>query len=137
MYRKTTLRDMLSPETRTSHGFGTHQGRENAPRDMHLPPGQAAFTGAKTMRRLSEPVQRDPNDTDPVSLNIEGGFGHVIDELERQAAEMEQQRRLAERAEDEPMDAADDVDNMFIRSILDTDPEKVIRALVEYLRNRK
>lgn len=137
MIHKHSLSGIMRADTRTRPGFGDQGGRENVPRDMHLPPGQAAFTGAKTMRRLAEPVQRHIEDTDPVSLDVPGGFGPVIDELERQAAELEQQRRMAERGEDEPMDAADDVDNMYLRSVLETDPEKVIRALVEFLRGRR
>ena len=86
---------------------------------------------------MSETLQRDDHQSEMVEPGILGGGDYVLEELERQAAELEQQRRLASRDDDQPHDASDDVDAMYLKSMLDTDPEKVIRALVGYLKGRK
>lgn len=139
---RSSFRDLLRPDARTSGSLGYAQ--QNSPRDMHLPPGQAGFTGSKTMRRLSEPLQRDPEDVDPVSTSIIGGGDMVLLQLEREAEMYEQMKN------DEPMDAAvqteraleggpeeTDIDVQFLQSMLETNPEKVIRALVEFLKMRQ
>lgn len=133
--RASTMRNLLTSGT-DDYNAGAHYPEDNA--HGSLDPGQAGFTGTKTMRRMSEPVQRSVFDTEPVTSGIRGGGDGVIMELERQAAEMEQMRRQHDATvADAPSDAANDVDAMYINSMLETDPEKVIRALVAYFKAQR
>lgn len=94
-------------------------------------------SGERTMRRLAEPIQRAPGDSEPVSTAPKLGIDAVIAELDRQVSEGAAARAAEKAAEaQEGAMSGADLDAQFVQSILETDPHVVLRAVAEYLRGQ-
>lgn len=92
-----------------------------------------------TMRRLSETIQRHPDDLDAVSTAIPGGAVGAIAELERQAHEM---RALREREkaelETEPHEESEQAaQRLFLQSMLIDDPGLVLEMVIEFMKSKQ
>jgi hypothetical protein len=92
-------------------------------------------SGEMTMRRLSEPLVRQPGDLDPTSNPGPMSIDAVIQALVAQAEELKAAN--AADAEASQNGEGDAMDAMMITSLLETNPRLVIEALVAYLNERK
>jgi hypothetical protein len=95
----------------------------------------AVAEGTTTMRRLSEPLQRQAGDFDPTSqpppMDIETLMQMIRDQMTEGKEAAEAQEGSPEHEAEE--DAAE---TMFIESILETNPEAVLKALMKFISRR-
>lgn len=91
----------------------------------------------RTMRQLAESIQRPPVSTKPVDPSIPGGGDAVITLLEQRARELASEHDDEVSSDLEGHEAKEhDMDTMMVMSILETDPQVVIRALIAYFKAR-
>lgn len=127
-----TLRGVMEPTARDSSLFA-----EGGPTEATSPVLGLRASGTTTMRRLSEPLQRAPDDADPVSLDIPPMSKEtLIAVLQHEAAEAKAARAAMEAEGGEPGEGGE-IDAMFIESIIESAPEVVLLAVIKYLQSKQ
>lgn len=96
----------------------------------------AVAEGTTTMRRLSEPLQRRAGDFDPTSQPPPMDIETLMQVIRAQMGETKEMSEVADPDSEAHEMAEDEAETMFIESILETNPEAVLKALMKYISKR-
>lgn len=130
---RTTLRDltMIKQDVHSrARAGGFPQAASQPPSflDSHI------AQGTTTMRRLSEPIQRMPGDLDPTSQPLPMSIESIMQVLQAQMMDVKQENEQTAQSESEGFE--EQAEMMFIESLLETNPQMVLNALMQYLQKR-